>query len=137
MFEKKKKQTITNNNNTTIVAEMRCGFLNGSYGTTATPWWAHHAAVGLLLPHTLLPHQARIASQGTTSIVNCSSPPPPIHQQQQQEPPSPPPVNSPTRRSTPERTKFGELYIYFFFFYAAFKLLCARVITPSQKKNNT
>lgn len=71
---------------------MRCGLMYGGYGTA---WWAHHA-VGLLLPHSLLP--SRIPSQQTTPVAECS---PMYH-----EPTSPARASSP-KRSTPERTQFA------------------------------
>ncbi|KAK0175509.1 hypothetical protein PV327_009256 [Microctonus hyperodae] len=74
------------------VTDMRCGLMYGGYGTA---WWAHHA-VGLLLPHSLLP--SRIPSQQTTPVAECS---PMYH-----EPTSPARASSP-KRSTPERTQFA------------------------------
>ncbi|XP_076624835.1 uncharacterized protein LOC143343632 [Colletes latitarsis] len=83
---------------TTIAAtrELRCGLMYGGYGSAGATWWARH--VSLLLPHSLLP-SARIATQQTTPVANCS----PIHL----EPLSPSRSGSP-RRCTPEKTKFEE-----------------------------
>ena len=73
---------------------MRCGLMYGGYAAQ-TAWWAHHA-VGLLLPHSLVP--PRIPSQQTTTIASGS----PLHP----EPPSPARAGSP-RKCTPEKAKFG------------------------------
>ncbi|XP_015114831.1 zinc finger protein 467 [Diachasma alloeum] len=73
------------------VSDMRSGLLYGGYSSA---WWAHHA-VGLLLPHSLMP--PRIPPQ-TTPVAEHS----PIHQ----EPLSPARATSP-RRSTPERAQFS------------------------------
>ncbi|XP_012270239.1 zinc finger protein Gfi-1b [Orussus abietinus] len=81
--------------------EMRCGLMYNGYGTMGVPngslsWWAHHA-VGLLLPHSLLP-SPRIPQNHATSANHS-----PIHQ----EPPSPARAGSP-RRCTPEKAKIEE-----------------------------
>lgn len=69
----------------------------GSYGTTAgAAWWAHHA-VGLLLPHSLVP--SRIAPQQCLDGANCSS--------ICAEPLSPARATSP-RKFSPEKAKCGE-----------------------------
>ncbi|XP_051164039.1 zinc finger protein 34-like [Leptopilina boulardi] len=75
--------------------EMRCGLMYGGYAAASTAWWAHHAAVGLLLPHSLIP--PRIPSQQTNITSS------PVHP----EPPSPARATSP-RRCTPEKAKFDE-----------------------------
>ncbi|XP_024946742.1 zinc finger protein 205 isoform X2 [Cephus cinctus] len=106
-----------------IAREMRCGLMygGGGYGSGSsvgssgssggsgdvvpgihgTPgsnisWWAHHA-VGLLLPHSILP--PRIGPQQTIPVASCS----PVRD----EPPSPTRTTSP-KRTTPEKVKFED-----------------------------
>ncbi|XP_034945399.1 zinc finger protein 13-like [Chelonus insularis] len=88
---KLQKQTHTPEATSRNLTDMCCGLMYGGYGTT---WWAHHA-VGLLLPHSLLP--PRIPSQSTTSTTECT----PIHH----EPASPAKATSPIR-CTPDRSPF-------------------------------
>ncbi|CAD6233269.1 GSCOCG00007102001-RA-CDS [Cotesia congregata] len=73
------------------VTDMRCGLM---YGGCSTAWWTHHA-VGLLLPHSLLPPE--IPAQQTTLVTKRSS--------LQHERTSPDRA-SPPKQSLPEKAHF-------------------------------
>lgn len=81
------------------VTDMRCGLM---YGGCSTAWWTHHA-VGLLLPHSLLPPE--IPAQQTTLVTKRSS--------LQHERTSPDRA-SPPKQSLPEKAHFIREFLFFF-----------------------